>query len=73
MPTWSQELFAKAIGEKILRSSLIYRHIDPGGDFRPIVTGFPVPNFNWIGFNIVAGSALVSGTLLLCNRVRLRG
>ena len=73
IPTWSEELFAKAIEEKILHSSLIYRHTNLGGDFRPIVTGTPVPFFSWIGFNDTASSALVSGSLLLCARTLFRG
>src|SRR5262245_42452352 len=59
IPTWSEELFVKAIEEKVLRSSLIYRNNNLGGDFRPIVSGIPVPFFSWIGFNDVASSALV--------------
>lgn len=73
VPTWSDEVFAKAIEEGILRSSLIFRHINLGGDFRPMVTGFPVPFFSWIGFNDTASSALVSGALLLCANSLFRG
>jgi hypothetical protein len=73
VPTWSEELFVRAIEAGVLHSSLIYRHINLGGDFRPIVSGIPVPSFWWIGFDDAASSALVSGVLLLCSRSFFRG
>jgi hypothetical protein len=73
MPIWSAELFARAHEAGVLQSSLLFRHINQGGDFRPIYTGIPVPHFGLIGFTDTASSALVSGVLLLCSRFWFRG